>query len=283
MAETKIEWATHVWNPVRGCTPRSTGCANCYAARQALRMAGPGKPYEGLVENTKHGPRWTGRVVLDEEKLREPRRWRKPRGRVFVNSMSDLFHDSLAFDDIMQILVELRQASATTFIALTKRPDVALKFHNLWMGGITWPPNLWLGVSVENQAAADRRIPTLLRIPAAKRIVSCEPLLGAVSLDRWVRQFCWCPQGAAPSQCDPWMETGTCVYGPNETVDGVIAGCETGPKARPTLHCWAESLRDQCVAAGVPFFLKQLRMGIDGQVVKMPELDGRVWDQLPGT
>ena len=243
MGETRIEWADAVWNPVTGCTKVSEGCRNCYAERMANRLAGRcGYPADEPF-----------RVTLHENRLDLPGSWRKP-GRVFVNSMGDLFHENVPDHWIDKVFSVMSAFPRRTFMILTKRPQRAIRwfkhierddhrdgsvFH-LGQGGLIvahreWPlPNVWIGVSVEDQATADERIPLLVGIPAAVRFVSSEPLLGPVDLS------------------DELMFIDGLGYG----IDWVIAGGETGPGARPMHPDWARSLRDKCQAAGVPFFFK---------------------------
>lgn len=251
---TSIEWTDVTWNPVTGCSKVSPGCAHCYAERVTHRFnrdALPWTPANAAVN-----------VVLHPERLDAPLHWRKPR-RVFVNSMSDLFHENVPDEFIARVFAVMALSPWHTYQVLTKRPelmhaymtDFALRVNaHGWPEGVPmaprfranglpnavdWPlPNVWLGVSVENQHWADERIPLLLQTPAAVRFVSCEPLLGPVDLSRWMG----CND---PGCCTPWL-------------DWVIVGGESGPKARPMDLAWARSLRDQCRAASVPFFMKQL-------------------------
>ncbi|WP_374713791.1 DUF5131 family protein [Symbiobacterium terraclitae] len=315
---TSIEWTDATWNPIRGCSRVSEGCRNCYAERQAIRFAGAGQPYEGLVRSTDHGPRWTGQVRLAEELLEAPLRWRKPR-RVFVNSMSDLFHEALPFSVIAAIYGVMALTPRHTYQVLTKRPQRAVEFFH-WLDraaevaevtfpedsinwrrwhilraaairflgtgplpGIPaddppWPlPNVWIGVSVENQAAADERIPYLLQTPAAVRFVSCEPLLGPVDLTA-VRPDAYTvldvlngcgvtTRPAAMGQSVPNVWT--------ERLDWVVVGGETGPGARPMHPDWVRSIRDACVAAGVPFFFKQW-----GEYCYPSQMSSDTWQQV---
>jgi protein gp37 len=282
--DTKIEWTDATWNPVRGCSRVSEGCRNCYAEQFASRNL-PG--YEGLAKNGK----WTGVVRLVPERLDQPLRWKRPR-KIFVNSMSDLFHESLSNEQIAAVFGVMAAAPQHTFQVLTKRPARMVEWFK-WAGtetldtlrecanvamrsprskvatsGNTWPlPNLWLGVSVENQAAADERIPLLLQTPAAVRFLSCEPLLGTVTLrEEWLHgRFIECPDETQDKDTDPCNgcdglgnrggDYCGAVRGPK--VSWVIVGGESGPGARPMHPDWARSLRDQCFAAGVPFFFKQ--------------------------
>jgi protein gp37 len=250
MATSKIEWTDTTWNPVVGCRKVSPGCTHCYAERMAGRLKAMGRPgYQDAVDDK---GRWTGRVSLLYERLFQPLTWRRPR-RVFVNSMSDLFHPDVPFefvDDVFDVMARNCLASNRhIFQILTKRPD---RMHQYFRQGKNYYgdhiplPNVWLGVSVENQEAADERIPLLLQTPAAVRFLSCEPLLGPVDLGRRV-----IPPGQS------WAREVELAWGDTEELDWVIVGGESGPGARPMHPDWARSIRDQCVAASVPFFFKQ--------------------------
>jgi protein gp37 len=221
--KTKIEWATDVWNPVTGCTKVSAGCAHCYAERMSKRLAGRcGYPADQPF-----------RVTLHANKLDEPLHWKRPR-RIFVCSMGDLFHKDVPGEFIKRVLNVMWGTPQHTYMVLTKRPE-----RLQWFFGYNNKiPNLWIGVSVENQATANERIPWLLKIPAAVRFVSCEPLLGPVDL--------FAHTGEA-EPIDPYPQK----------LDWVICGGETGPGARPMHPEWALSLRNQCVNANVPFFFKR--------------------------
>jgi protein gp37 len=292
---TKIEWADAIWNPVTGCTKVSAGCTNCYAERQAKRFAGRfGYPAEHPFA-----------VTLHAERLDEPLRWRKPR-RIFVCSMSDLFHERVPNAFVEKVLAICAEASWHQFLILTKRAErmahwltsehVQTRIDGKlcsfvddgfrlpaeprgWDG--TWPlPNVWLGVSIEDQATADERIPHLLQCPAAVRFVSYEPALGPVGLHSLALS------GAKPSGFIDALgnQSGEFSFqshriGDLPSLDWVIAGGESGPKARPAHPDWFRSVRDQCQAAGVPFFFKQwggTRKKLTGRA-----LDGRTWDQFP--
>ncbi len=247
MSDTTIEWTDKTWNPTRGCSRISPGCEHCYAERQATRMIHG--PYQGLVRSTPNGPRWTGVVRLaDHKTLQAPLHWRNPR-RIFVNSMSDLFHERLDNSHVDQVFEVMHHASWHTYQILTKRAD---RMHD-YVNGAKWPtvPWIWLGVSVENQEYADLRMPILLNTPAAVRFVSVEPLLGPVDLTPWLSKIDW-----------------------------VIVGAESGPGARPMNEKWVRALRDQCVQAGVKFFYKQ-RLDERGRKMSLPVLDGRQWSQWP--
>lgn len=273
---SKISWTDATWNPITGCSPISTGCANCYAARIAKRLAGRcGYPADNPF-----------RVTLRKDKLLEPLGWKKPR-RVFVCSMGDLFHERVMQAWIDDIFDTMSKCPQHTFLVLTKRPDQMLvQLDNLrrrWKSEVlgpredwpAWPlPNVWLGVTAENQEQSDNRIPTLLQIPAAKRFISCEPLLGPIELGLL---------GTAPKNIS---ERYTLIC---ELLHWVICGGETGPKARPMHPDWGRSLRDQCISAEVPFHFKSwgktlpieqwdITQGPDGSG---RTLDGVVWDQFP--
>lgn len=257
---TGIEWTDATWNPVRGCSRVSEGCRNCYAEKVAQRFCGPGQPYEGLVHGRTKG--WNGKVRLVDTALAWPLNKRTPR-RIFVNSMSDLFHESVPDDFIAAVFGIMAESPQHTFQILTKRPErmrawfaragVAPRawLHEAVKGVMgydnpkrpavneeRWPlPNVWLGVSVEDQAAAVERIPSLLLTPAAVRWISAEPLLGPVGL--------W-PE---------WLHT-TASTG-RVGLNWIVAGGESGRGARPMSPDWARSLRDQCAGANVPFLFKQ--------------------------
>jgi protein gp37 len=231
-----------------------------------------GRPeYQAVVE----GGHWTGHVKCLPHKLDEPLHWKKPR-RVFVDSMSDLFHEDVPDEFIWDVLDIIEEASWHTFIVLTKRPERmydVLSHPDLVCEGMY--PNLWLGVSVEDQKTADERIPWLLKTPAAVRVVSVEPMLGGINLDSYLypKIIGW------QSESGPYESP---IYDPDyPRVDWVICGCESGPGARPFDIAWARDLKDQCVNAGVPFFYKQGIVG--GKLVHMPELDGVRWDQYPSS
>ena len=271
---TTIEWTRSpdgtegkTWNPVVGCSRVSAGCEHCYAERVAHR--GMTEAHRGLTVLGKHGPRWTGEVRCLPERLDEPLRWRKPR-RVFVNSMSDLFHEKVPFEYIAAVFGVMAAVRRHTFQVLTKRPARAAEFFawlrsehsaQVWKEArkypshngyppLTWPlRNVWLGVSVEDQATADERIPVLLTLPAAVRWVSYEPALGPVNW-RWVGAYGLEQDvlrfGALPR--DGWVRG----------LDWIVVGGESGPGARPFDLAWARSTIAQCRAAGVPVFVKQL-------------------------
>lgn len=293
--KTSIEWTDCTWNPVRGCSRVSAGCARCYAERQAARFRGDDDPFRGFAYSDKAGPHWTGRVELIPSKLDEPLRWRKPR-RIFVNSMSDLFHERLSDEAIAAVFGVMAACPQHTFQVLTKRPEGMRRWfewlhntqtlfgfdrirycakvaHNkscavnvnrdllgLW-GGSEVPPawpltNVWLGVSVEDQETADERIPLLLQTPAAVRFVSYEPALAGVDFNiSCARSADWMPHGT----CSTFnRRSGRMVGHALGLLDWLIVGGESGPGARPCDIAWARSAVAQCKAAGVPVFVKQL-------------------------
>jgi protein gp37 len=267
-ATTGIEWTDSTWNPIAGCRRVSPGCQNCYAERFSWRFAGEGLPWEGLVRETNQGPRWTGKVVLRPASLAWPLK-NTPRS-CFVASLSDVFQDELD-PEISQALWGVMAALPQwTFQALTKRPARArdvlsrttraaalaaaarllegprdrarLQRADHAAASKSWPPaNVWLGTSVEDQERADQRLPDLVSAPAALRFVSVEPLLGPVSLSRWL----------APRR------DVTAALGAPHGVRWVIVGGESGPGARPMHPEWARAVRDQCRQVGTAFFFKQ--------------------------
>lgn len=259
-AKSSIEWTDVTWNPVRGCSLVSEGCRNCYAMQQAHRFSGPGQPYEGLT----YGPRWTGKIKLVPNALDEPLHWKKSR-RIFVNSMSDLFHEEVPDEFIHEVFATIRQTPQHVYEILTKRPERMREFiagylrpreAMGWANGFY--SHVWLGVSVENQATADERIPILLQTPAAVRFVSAEPLLGPVDFDvPWPPDF---PLGTDPNgdTFDSLRFDDCNSLAPLGHLDWVIVGGESGPGARGCDVAWIRSIKNQCQEAGVPVFVKQL-------------------------
>ncbi len=274
---SKIEWTDATWNPLRGCSRMSEGCRYCYAEGMAARFSGEGQPFEGLTSDGK----WNGSIKLVEDKLLLPLRWRRPR-RVFVTSVSDPFHPAVTDAMLDKLFVVMALAPQHKFQLLTKRPERMREYTNHSCGRIAdaiirfrrergdsdmmvvpiphirpgmpwWPlPNMWLGTSVENQQAADERIPHLLATPAAVRFLSCEPLLGPVDM-AWALSRNRLDIAAGfhrRGHFSPGLET-------LRPLDWVIVGGESGPKARTMHPDWARSMRDQCAAAGVPFLFKQ--------------------------
>jgi protein gp37 len=277
---TSIEWADKVWNPVTGCNKVSQGCKNCYAKtlhdmRHKAYLAGAKLPKQYAV------PFET--VQLHPDRLDDPLHWRKP-ARIFVNSMSDLFHPNVPDEFIDEIFGIMELCTWHTFMVLTKRPERMLK---LTKGTESFfPENVWLGVSVEDQKAADERIPLLLQTPAEVRFVSCEPLLGEVDLNIGVCPECggcgetsWHYfQDDGMDTCDACGGNGTAV----DKLDWVIVGGESGPGARPMHPKWALDIRNQCVEAGVPLFFKQWgewKLIRDAGEDPMPENE-RLWERV---
>ena len=223
MYDSKIEWTDTTWNPVRGCRRVSEGCRHCYAERIAHRYSGPGMPYEGLTTTAGTGqPRWNNEIMLVRDKLEEPLRWTKPR-RVFVNSMSDLFHEKVPLSYIEEVFDVMKRAEHHQFQILTKRDGRLGKLSPQ----LDWPPNVWMGVSIEDAETADRTL-ALRETDAAVRFLSVEPLLGPID------------------------------YVNLSDIDWVIIGGESGPKARPMAADWAIRIRILCRTAGVACFVKQL-------------------------
>ncbi len=259
--KTKIEWTDTTWNPIRGCSRVSEGCRNCYAEVIARRFKKPGLPYEGLIAKT---GQWNGSIKVVDSLMTEPFKWKKPR-RVFVNSMSDLFHENVPEETINTIFAVMALNPQHTFQILTKRPERMLQYcsslgrhHsvdrvsivakkldkdlNLGGKGFCWNmnnggwalPNVLLGVSAEDQKTADERIPILLKTPAAKLWLSVEPMLGHIDTYR---------SHDLSTSCN--------------VVEWIVCGGESGKNARPMHPEWARSLRDQCQRSGTPFFFKQ--------------------------
>ena len=294
MTASAIEWTGRSdWNPVRGCTRASQGCTHCYAEQIAGRFSDPGQPFHTFATRTAKGARWTGRVELMEDRLTLPLRWRKP-ATVFVNSTSDIFHESLPDEAIDRIFAVMALAPQHIFQVLTKRAERMREYFSaaarrdrvqaaaskegvhitgssrlfeaeaeeaeefVSLATCEWPlPNVHLGVSVEDQAAADERVPHLLATPAALRFLSCEPLLGPVNLNNLAP-----PQpmfGPLTGYCQRhFRHSGHCDCSESQPrLHWVIAGGESGRGARPMHPDWARALRDQCAADDVPFFFKQ--------------------------
>lgn len=340
--KSAIEWTDASWNPIVGCSIVSPGCTNCYAMKTAGGRTKHTAKYEGLTKPSKAGPVWTSEVRFWERALLDPLKWREPR-RIFVNSMGDLFHEDVPDEWIDKCFAVMALAPQHTFQVLTKRADRMRAYltakpeenvgwlpgsgplwrvsdqlrgsvgnklideewrlpDEIWsmiddgIDGSIWPlNNVWLGVSCEDQARADERIPLLLDTPAAMRWISAEPLVGSIDLTAVHR-----------------TDAKGFVHRADQDLDWVVAGGESGPRARPMHPDWARSLRDQCVAAGVPFLFKQWGAwspiafddlaseeqeseelsgkidGFDDQPMRRTgkkasgrALDGRTWDQYP--
>jgi protein gp37 len=268
---SNIAWTNKTWNPVRGCERVSEGCRKCYAEILAARHSYPGGWGEGIAEwvtrpGGKKEARWTGVLRTVEDRLEAPLRWRKP-ARVFVNSMSDLFHKDVPEHFIDNVFAVMAQCPQHTFQILTKRPQrmwaymaeknrhylVLHTISALGMMNCPWPlPNVWLGVSCEDQATMEERVPLLLKTPAAVRWISAEPLLGPISFEG-----CWVPY-ENPAIHINWLEK----------LDWVVIGGESGSGARPLELDWARSLIAQCQAVGAKVFVKQdngSRPGMQGR------------------
>ncbi|WP_153123213.1 DUF5131 family protein [Peribacillus tepidiphilus] len=230
---SSIEWTEATWNPVTGCTKVSEGCRHCYAERMAKRLYAMGNPrYTNGFE-----------VTLHHDLIDTPRKWVKPR-KIFVNSMSDLFHDQIPLDFIQKVFITMNETPQHTYQILTKRPHRALELSN----NLSFTPNIWMGTSVENESVLNR-IHFLRQIPSMIRFLSCEPLLGPLSnLD--LTDIHW-----------------------------VIVGGESGPGARPMEADWVREIRDQCFEQNVAFFFKQW-----GGVQKHRygrELDNKIYNEYP--
>ena len=306
--KSKIEWTERTWNPTGGCTIVSPGCTNCYAMRTAARGHLRDHPkYAGTTRVVNGNPVWTGKIGIGDDKaFAEPLRVRKPT-MWFVNSMSDLFHESIPDAVIDRVFAVMALCPQHTFQVLTKRADrmraylqafdeysvsEAYEWHDAedrvsnedppWGSDAYHKktglledaidaartcfiekkplPNVWIGVSVEDQARADERIPALLDTPAAVRFISAEPLLGPVDLSLWLKVFNRSEMGLADDPLASFMLQDAVFQGnafARSALHWIIVGGESGPGARPMHPEWARSLRDQCAAAGVPFFFKQ--------------------------
>ena len=262
-SNSSIEWTETTWNPVTGCTKVSPGCDNCYAIREAHRLAGNPhlavqRAYRGTTQRLNGRTNWTGLVRAIPSRLEQPLRWNKPR-RVFVNSMSDLFHEDVPTTFILDVSKVMKAADWHTYQVLTKRAGRLRALLEKDLRSYAELKHIWWGVSVENRLHGLKRIAELRRAPAVVRFLSIEPLLedlGEIDL------------------------TG---------IHWVIAGGESGPRSRPMKQSWLESIRDQCAAAGVAFFFKQWgafgpKDGVLKRVGKKTAgrtLDGRTWDEYP--
>lgn len=328
--KSKIEWTEATWNPVVGCSIVSPGCTNCYAMKMAgrieamatARTTAEGSPgtlathYAGTTRRTKTGPVWTGELALAPDHiLLQPLKWRRPR-MIFVNSMGDLFHENVPDQWIDKVFAVMALCPHHTFQVLTKRAERMRNYFAGRSAGDPWAeaadaisdmlrmydhvtvlepkdiplPNVWLGVSAEDQKRAEERIPHLISTPAAVRFVSAEPLLGPIDFrnldidgdsvmdavsrlsaaDVWRSD--WDPSVTRTTLEDAieGFEDWGGTYPPSETrgpgLDWIIVGGESGPGARPMHPDWARSIRDQCQAAGVPFFFKQWGEWVPSQI-----------------
>lgn len=250
-----IEWTDTTWNPVVGCRKVSAGCKFCYAERMSARLASmaisaerkSGGPSAGRKANYKKvvgkNRRWTGGIELVEAALGDPGKWRSPR-TVFVNSMSDLFHEDVPLEYIQRVFAVMNENPQHVFQVLTKRPERTAALDS----ELTWTENIWMGTSIEDKRVAGR-LKELRKVSAKVRFLSLEPLLGPLENLR-LKKIHW-----------------------------VIVGGESGPKARPMDPKWVESLRDQCLEADVPFFFKQ--WGGRNKKATGRLLEGKTWDQMP--
>lgn len=246
MAETSIEWTDATWNPVAGCTVLTAGCTNCYAMRMAARLDAMGvTKYKGLTRKSGKRAVWTGKIRLDEHSLDAPKVWSKPR-KVFVNSMSDLFHPNVPADFIGRVWQVMKETPRHTYQILTKRPDR--------MGEVLSQPqfevlrNVWLGTSVEDSRVL-HRLDDIRGVPAAVRFVSLEPLIGSVA------------------------------GGDLTGIHWAIVGGESGPRARPMNAVWVDEIELMCRRAGTAFFFKQ--WGGKNKKATGRTLNGRTYDEMP--
>lgn len=246
MAETSIEWTDATWNPVAGCTIATAGCTNCYAMRMAARLEAMGvDKYVGTTRKSGGRAKWTGKIVLDPQALALPATWKKPR-KVFVNSMSDLFHPDVPRDFIVQVWATMAATPHHTYQILTKRPERMAEILSTAEFAVL--PNVWLGTSVEDGRVV-HRLDSLRQVPAAVRFVSFEPLIGSV---------------AGAELLD---------------IHWAIVGGESGPDARPMDPTWVDEIHDACRRTGTAFFFKQWG-GRNKKAAGRTYLD-RTWDELP--
>jgi len=255
MAETQIEWTDATWNPVAGCSMVSLGCANCYAMEMAKRLEAMGvEKYAGLTRKTAKRAVWNGLVREDREALSIPRRWRKPR-KIFVNSMSDLFHETVSDEFILEVWQVMRETPHHNYQILTKRPERMAELVAGRIGEVL--PNVWLGASIENMEVV-ARIEHLRATPASIRFISFEPLIGAV--------------GAINLADIHWA----------------IVGGESGRSARLIREEWIDEIYSQCLSASTAFFFKQWgTWGKDNKKRSKKangrEYRGRTWDEMPAS
>jgi protein gp37 len=246
MADTSIEWTDSTWNPVAGCSIVTAGCTNCYAMRMAARLDAMGvAKYKGLTRKTGNRYVWTGRIRLDKGTLAVPLAWKKPR-KIFVNSMSDLFHDDVPANFIARVWSVMAETPRHTYQILTKRPDRMRSIME--QEKLLILPNVWLGTSVEDGRVL-RRLDDLRKTAAAVRFVSFEPLLGSVA-------------GADLTD-----------------IHWAIVGGESGPRARPMEEKWVEEIHSLCADADTAFFFKQ--WGGSNKKAAGRSYRGRTWDALP--
>jgi protein gp37 len=246
MAETSIEWTDATWNPVAGCTVLTAGCTNCYAMRMAARLDAMGmEKYAGLTRKSGKRAVWTGKIRLDGASLEIPHSWAKPR-KVFVNSMSDLFHPDVPAEFIVRVFNTMRETPRHTYQILTKRPDRMATVLSRKPFKIL--PNVWLGTSVEDRRVLDR-LDHIRRVPAAIRFVSLEPLIGSVA------------------------------GGDLTGIHWAIVGGESGPRAREMKPEWVDEIETMCRRSGTAFFFKQ--WGGKNKKAAGRMLNGRTYDEMP--
>lgn len=255
MADSQIEWTDSTWNPVAGCSIITAGCAHCYAMEMAKRLEAMRiEKYAGLTRKTGNRTVWNGVVREDHEALSIPYGWKKPR-KIFVNSMSDLFHEGVSDDFILRVWKVMRETPRHNYQILTKRPERMATLVASRMGEVL--PNVWLGTSIENSDVVSR-IDHLRQAPAAIRFISFEPLIGSV--------------GAVDLHDIHWA----------------IVGGESGKSARPIKEEWIDEIHGQCLKAGTAFFFKQWgTWGKDNKKRSKKangrEYRGRTWDEMPTT
>lgn len=253
MPETKIEWTDATWNPVAGCTIMSSGCKNCYAMKLAARLEAMGvDKYAGLTRKSGRRTIWKGIIREDRQALSIPLKWKKPR-KIFVNSMSDLFHEQISDSFVKEVWRVMRNTPRHNYQILTKRPDRMAEFVKTKIKEVL--PNVWLGTSVENLDVVDR-IDSLREIPAAIRFISFEPLIGAVGKVNL------------------------------RDIDWAIVGGESGAMARPIMEEWIDEIYDQCLVFETAFFFKQWgTWGKDNKKRSKKangrEYRGKIWDEMP--
>ncbi len=253
MAETQIEWTDATWNPVAGCSLASAGCKNCYAMHMARRLEAMGvEKYKGLTQKRGKNITWNGTIREDQESLQIPYKWKKAR-KIFVNSMSDLFHEDVSDNFILSVWKVMQETPQHNYQILTKRPERMRQIATDKIGNVL--PNVWLGTSVENSEVIDR-IDDLRKTPAAIRFISFEPLIDSVGKVN-LRNIHW-----------------------------AIVGGESGSKARPIREEWIDEIHDQCHAFDTAFFFKQWgSWGKDNQKRSKKangrEYRGRTWDEMP--
>jgi len=253
MAETQIEWTDATWNPVAGCSLVSAGCEHCYAMQMARRLEAMGvDKYKGLARKSKNNILWTGVINEDEASLLIPYKWKKPR-KIFVNSMSDLFHDEVSDEFILSVWKVMQDTPQHNYQILTKRPERMYEIMSKSVSAVL--PNVWLGTSVENSDTVGR-IDLLRKTPASVRFISFEPLINAV--------------------------------GPVNLSDihWAIVGGESGSKARPLKETWIDEIYERCTIYDTSFFFKQWgAWGKDNQKRSKKangrEYRGRTWDEMP--